>query len=225
MLIGMGALANYHNLEKRDCADFEHWHTTEHIPERVGIPGFMRGRRYVALSDQIRPQYFILYEGNEVEVFAAPAYLAKLNAPTTWTQTVSRTMTLTLRTACTVTHTQGQGTGDYCGTWQLSPIENRAQTRADLVKRVFPTIQDVSDVVAIHLLEANLDVSQVDTLEKGMRQGEDGMSDWIVMIETDTPDTLDAVHAVLTHNMTAELTQSQWSTYQLQAMQRDVSEI
>lgn len=225
MLIGNGALANYHNLDDSDRADFEHWHTTEHIPERVNVPGFMRGRRYVALDNQIPPQYFILYEGSEVEVFAAPAYLDRLDAPTPWTQAVSRNMTLTLRTACTVTHTQGQGTGDYCGTWQLSPIDNRADTRADLVKRVIPTVQDVSDVVAIHLLEANLDVTRVDTLEKQLREGEDGVSDWIVVVETDTADTLDAVHALLTRNVTAELAQSQWSTYQLQAIQRDVSEL
>ncbi len=225
MLLGNGALANYHNLEDADRELFEAWHTTEHIPERVGIPGFMRGRRYVGIDDRTNPQYFILYEGNEVEVFSAPAYLQRLNAPTAWTQQVSRTMTLTLRTACTVSHTQGQGTGDYCGTWQLSPTTDRSATRTDLVKRIFPTVQDVSDVISIHLLEANLDVTRVDTLEKDTRPGEDGTSDWIVVVETDTPDTLDAVFAVLARNVSAPLSQSHWTEYQLQAMQRDVGEI
>jgi len=26
-------------------AEWEHWHTTEHMPERLGIPGFLRGLR------------------------------------------------------------------------------------------------------------------------------------------------------------------------------------
>jgi len=225
MLIGNGALANYHNLEDTDRADFERWHTAEHIPERVGVPGFMRGRRYVGIDETTRPQYFILYEGSEVEVFCAPDYLARLNAPTSWTQAVSATMTLTLRTACTVTHTEGQGVGDYCGTWQLSPADDRAGLRSQLVKRVFPSVLDISDVLAIHLLEANPAVTAVDTKEKGVRQGDDGMSDWIVMVEADTADTFDAVFAMLEHNVHTKLVASEWATYQLQAMQRDIAEL
>ena len=29
--------------------DFYEWHNREHIPERLGIPGFNRGRRYIAV--------------------------------------------------------------------------------------------------------------------------------------------------------------------------------
>ena len=77
----------------------------------------------------------------------------------------------------------------------------------------------------MHLLEASAEVTGVDTLEKTTRPGEDGMSDWIVMVEADTTHTLDAVYAVLSQNFSAELNQSHWGVYQLQAMLRDVSEL
>jgi len=53
-----GALAIYHDLPDHEHARFKAWHTYEHMPERVGVPGFVRARRYAAF--QGRPQYFIL---------------------------------------------------------------------------------------------------------------------------------------------------------------------
>ena len=36
------------------------WHTHEHLPERLAIPGFVRGTRWVASHGQ--PRYFVMYE-------------------------------------------------------------------------------------------------------------------------------------------------------------------
>jgi len=223
MLLGHGALANYHDLALKHRGDFEFWHTTEHVPERTATPGFMRGRRYIAVHGS--PQYFILYEGSSVEVFSAQAYLERLNNPTPWTSRVSATMTRTLRTACVVTETLGQGTGDLCGTWRLAPRGNRATLRDRFVHELLPLALDVSDCLSVHLLEADAAVTRVDTLEKGMRQGADEMSDWIVMIEGDSIDGLDAAHTLLSHNLATPLNESDWSVYQLQAMQRDINEL
>ena len=42
------------------------------MPERVGIPGFMRGQRYVALRADLA--YFTLYEALSPEVVIGPDY-------------------------------------------------------------------------------------------------------------------------------------------------------
>ena len=50
--------------------EFLSWHVSEHIPERVSVPGFLRGRRYVA-HDGI-PRYFNFYETETLEVLHSP---------------------------------------------------------------------------------------------------------------------------------------------------------
>ena len=45
-LLGQGAVAIWNDVAPEGLAEFYEWHHREHMPERVGIPGFRRGRRY-----------------------------------------------------------------------------------------------------------------------------------------------------------------------------------
>ena len=60
---------------------FYQWHNSEHMPERMSIPGFIRGRRYA--SDGAITQWFTLYEAASLDVLVSPAYLDRLNHPIT----------------------------------------------------------------------------------------------------------------------------------------------
>ena len=79
------------------------------MPERVGIPGFRRGRRYVAISGA--PEYFNLYEADSPETLAGQDYLNRLNAPTPWTQRVVPSFRNVARSICRVAFTNGVGSG------------------------------------------------------------------------------------------------------------------
>ena len=61
-------------------AEHDDWHTHEHLPERLSIPGFLRGTRWSATSSG--PAYCVLYEVEQLATLASEAYLARLNAPT-----------------------------------------------------------------------------------------------------------------------------------------------
>ena len=62
-LAGTGVVAIWHDLPPEAKDDFYEWHDREHMPERVGIPGFRRGRRYVAVRGT--PEFFNLYEADK----------------------------------------------------------------------------------------------------------------------------------------------------------------
>ena len=47
-LAGTGAVAIWHDIAPEGRAEFYAWHGRQHMPERAAIPGFIRGRRYVA---------------------------------------------------------------------------------------------------------------------------------------------------------------------------------
>src|SRR5262245_53685108 len=72
-LLGRAVRAFWHDIAAGGDDDFNHWHTEEHIPERVGIPGFLRGRRYEVLGEG--PRYFNLYETADLDVLGSPAYV------------------------------------------------------------------------------------------------------------------------------------------------------
>ena len=84
-LTGDGFLAMWHDIASEAEEEYNCWHTQEHMPERVGIPGFKVARRYVDWNLELH-RYFTLYEGQAIQAFDSPDYIARLNAPTSWTQ-------------------------------------------------------------------------------------------------------------------------------------------
>ena len=47
---GTGCFVAIHDLMRGREADYENWHTHEHMIERLAIPGFLRGLRYRAVT-------------------------------------------------------------------------------------------------------------------------------------------------------------------------------
>src|SRR3954467_11979107 len=115
-LAGQAVVAIWNGIAEEGRTEFYEWHNREHMPERVGIPGFVRGRRYVAVDAQ--PEFFTLYETASVAVLSGPDYLARLNAPTEWTRRATAHFTDTARSLCRVALTAGVGMGGWMMTWR-----------------------------------------------------------------------------------------------------------
>ncbi len=95
-----GILAIWNDCKPGGEVEYEAWYRGEHLRERVGLPGFVCGRRYVSI-DGTTPRYFTFYETETVDVLSSPIYLARGASPTPMTtrimQTVFQNMT---RTVC-----------------------------------------------------------------------------------------------------------------------------
>ena len=67
--------------------EFHAWYNTEHIPERLGIPGFVTGRRYSALEGA--PRWLASYELEHLGVLESRDYLEWLGPlQTAWTRRI-----------------------------------------------------------------------------------------------------------------------------------------
>ena len=53
--------------------EFNAWYDTEHVPERLAVPGFETARRFVCLSGH--PRYLAIYDLAGPEVLDSPEYL------------------------------------------------------------------------------------------------------------------------------------------------------
>ena len=66
--------------------EFNAWYETEHLPERLAIPGFRCARRWVAEVKAGEGKYLATYELDSAAVLTSPQYLSFFEKPTPWTQ-------------------------------------------------------------------------------------------------------------------------------------------
>jgi hypothetical protein len=188
---GTGVVAIWHDLLPEARDEFYEWHNREHMPERAAIPGFLRGRRYIALN--AGPTYFNLYEAETVQVLGGPDYLARLNAPTPWTQQSVKSYRNVARSICHVAFSSGVGQGAYLLTVRFDVAEEQHQAVADaLCERVLAPMADQQGITGVHLCEADEAISKVETAEKKARAEGTQIPAWIVMIEGCAPDYVSA---------------------------------
>ena len=83
-LKGSAFLVMWHDIAEGAVMDYIEWHTREHMPERLSIPGFTTGKRLHA-PNASRYAFGTIYAGESLETFRSPDYLERLNNPTPWT--------------------------------------------------------------------------------------------------------------------------------------------
>jgi hypothetical protein len=167
------------------------------MPERVGIPGFRRGRRYVAVAGT--PEYFNLYEADSPEVLGGQDYLNRLNAPTEWTRRVVPSFRNVSRSICRVVYTDGVGQGGFMLTQRFDVGDrNRLNVVEALRQRLLPPLCDNKGIAGIHLCLADESISKVETAEKKARADTTQVPTWIVLIEGNSAADLAAAGAALT---------------------------
>jgi hypothetical protein len=181
-LAGLGVVAIWHDLTDEIKPAFYQWHNREHMPERLGIPGFNYGRRYIALSGT--PQYFNLYEADSLDVVAGPAYLERLNNPTPWTQRTVPGFRNVSRSVCRVESSVGVGQGGVMHTvrFDAAPDKSEALHRF-LVNEAIPKIAAAPGVAGAHFCRADQSSSHIDTTEKKTRGSATLVPNWVLMVE------------------------------------------
>ena len=162
-LAGLGVVAIWHDLKPEAKDEFYEWHSREHMPERVGIPGFRRGRRYVALEGA--PEFFNLYEADSPEVLGGQDYLNRLNAPTPWTQRVLPSFRNVARSICRVAFTNGTGSGGVMLTMRFHvAAEYREGVLEALTRRILQPLTYAGGVTGVHFCLADEAASMIETL-------------------------------------------------------------
>lgn len=96
-------------------AEYETWHSFEHVPERVGLPGFIAAHRYRALApqDPRPPAYFTWYELASRQALASPAYRDVVDRPTPWSARMRGALRDFHRLPCDALGNHGGPTGRY----------------------------------------------------------------------------------------------------------------
>ena len=165
-LCGEGAVCIWNGIAAGGLDEFYAWHNEEHMPERVGIPGFRRGRRYRAADNDTSPLFFTLYETETPEVMTGQDYLNRLNSPTPWTQSVTQTFRDTFRALTRVKATFGPGSGGALATVRMTlPDLDRERFERQIVDDVLPELARMPKICGAHLCMTDMQASAGRTTE------------------------------------------------------------
>ena len=66
--------------------DLNRWYAEEHLPDRLEMPGWLRGRRYVSLEGEHK--YVALYDLEDLSALTSEKYRASQASSTPWTRRV-----------------------------------------------------------------------------------------------------------------------------------------
>jgi hypothetical protein len=168
-MAGPAFLIMWHDIVAHAESDYQLWHTREHMPERLALPGFLRGRRGVnrGLGHQ---RYLTLYEGATLQTFTSPEYLRSLNQPTPWTSHMAPAFRNFLRVACETLWSVGGGVGGAIATFRGKLPSSAAE--ADLTGRgdqLSARLMAIPGVNAVHCAGARPQYSDVPTRETELR--------------------------------------------------------
>jgi hypothetical protein len=161
---GAGFLAIWSDVEPKALTDYRHWLTREHTTERVTTKGFLAVR--VFRADRPEPaRFFILYELEAPEVLDGPAYMARLNAPTPWSQRIMPQLGNFIRGGGVMAARAGRGEGSTIAALRLEQLPEAPQALAD-------ALVALDGIAAVQIGATDQARTQVPTVEKGMRQQE-----------------------------------------------------
>lgn len=161
---GVGFLAIWSDVEKKALTDYRHWLTREHTTERVTTRGFLASRVFRADRGDI-DRFFILYELETPEVLDGPAYLARLNAPTPWSQRIMPQLGNFVRGGGIIAARAGRGEGSTIVAVRIEHLPDEPQGLAD-------ALVALDGIAAVQIGATDKARTSVPTVEKGMRQNE-----------------------------------------------------
>lgn len=182
-LLGNAALAMWWDMAPAMRGAFEDWHSHEHFPERLSLPGFLRGSRWASADGG--EGFFVMYEVAEFSSLTSPEYLARLNAPTPWSTKLMPHHRNMVRSQCRVVGSHGAAVAGHA-------ITMRFAGPADALEALVQETPLRPGIVGAHLLQAHRPELPA-TEEQRIRGNADRVADWTFFATGYEPQALEAL--------------------------------
>lgn len=152
VLAGEALIAIWNDITPEMREDFFEWHPREHMVERLGITGFIRGRRYIAVDAQV--EFLTLYEVANSDVLVSDTYKTRLTNPTPWSTKTLPAFRNNVRGGCQIHYSQGYAMGGFIKTIRIRAQEGeKASLIKHIVNNMLPGLIDVPRITGVHFVE------------------------------------------------------------------------
>ena len=176
-LLGSAAIAMWWDMVPAHRTEFEDWHSHEHFPERLSIPGFLRGSRWSSTQSD---SFFVMYELDAYETLTSAGYVERLNNPTPWSTKMMPHHSNMVRSQCVAVDSYGAGIAGSLLTARLSPRPDEAEAVRGELQRVLSKTASLPGLTSGHLLQTRTPSAALTTEQK--IRGGDAVADWIVLV-------------------------------------------
>jgi hypothetical protein len=171
-----GLMAFWARIDAAYLDRFRRWHNSEHIPERVSIPGFLAGQRY--LGHGTNDFFLMMYETRDPTVLGSADYLARLNAPTAWTRETLPHFREPVRNV--YRRIAARGTSDLFAAPCLVSVRFNADA-AD--GRIVAGLATLPGAGRTRLYEIDGDISSIQTSERKIYGGGPGAQRYLLLVD------------------------------------------
>lgn len=168
-----------------DRRDYEAWYQQDHVPDRLGIPGFLSARRYRRLNGP-RAEFLTFYETATPQVLCSAAYLKRLAEPTDWTARIMAHFRTMSRSICRVALDEGQA-----GAGGLLALMAQHEAPAAGLEAQLTVVLTHPGVTRVRLWRADPTVT-VPSPEEKLRPGGDGSFATIIVVEGTNAEMINA---------------------------------
>jgi len=152
-LRGSAFVAIWNDVVSGGEAEYDLWHNREHVPERVGVPGIIEGRRYIAPAG-ISPAYFTLYDLASPDVLASAPYLELVREPSPWSARMRPAFRNFVREPCRIVAAEGIGIGGAVATLRFEREPGAGAIPAAAVAPALARLYEHAFVASLVLGEA-----------------------------------------------------------------------
>jgi hypothetical protein len=140
-------------------SDLNEWYDREHVRNRVDVPGFIWGKRYVAVHGA--PHYMALYATEGPHVQAGEGFFKVVTNPTRGETRFAPHFYNSIRMMCDVTASVGEAEGGFAGFLTLTPQTGATGRLRTYVKRtLLPKLHAQRGIMAAHLWERNVEATR-----------------------------------------------------------------
>ena len=180
--IGMIVIWNDIKEEMRD--EFIQWHSIEHLPERVSIPGFISGQRWY--GEHASPQYLTTYVTQNTGVLTSDAYIQRLNDPTPWTLKTVAAFRHTCRAAGEVIWEDGskKGYGGHILAIRITELEDLTILTEHLNSLANNAMHGFAGLLRARMVLTAPKASQLPTAERAVRTGDQNEPQIVLLLES-----------------------------------------
>lgn len=194
-LLDSAALAMWWDMAPEMRSEFEDWHSHEHFPERLGVPGFRRASRWTSATGG--EGIFVMYELTSYAILSSTAYARHLNTPTPWSARMMPHHRNMVRSQCHVLESWGSSAARHALTLQVSPLQARADDLRAFFGTLCAALAQRPGIVGAHLLQHQTPPI-AETTEQRIRNSADRVADWVfVAMGYEAPALEALVHADL----------------------------
>ena len=179
-----GMVVIWNDIKEGMRDEFVQWHSIEHLPERVSIPGFISGQRWH--GEDASPQYLTTYVTQNTGVLTSDAYIQRLNDPTPWTLKTVAAFRHTCRAAGEVMWEYGskKGYGGHILAIRITELEDLTILTEYLNSLANSPEQCFAELLRARLVLTTPIASQLPTAERAVRTGDQNEPHMVLLLES-----------------------------------------